>query len=271
MHNHASTAIPPACLTLSVPHTPQPIVKVDRLSCRLPAGGLVLSEISFTIGFRERVGLIGPNGAGKSTLLLHLNGLLPHVFPAPFRPEVEVLGLPLSPTTLHEIRRQVGLLFQDPGDQLFCRTVAEDVAFGPQMLGFPPEEVRRRVRTTLINVGLTRYDFATRDIQELSHGQKKLVSLAGLLACEPEFLALDEPAGNLSPRLRRNVINILRELPVAQLVASHDLELIREVCSRVMILDQGRLQAEGATDQILADESLMHAHGLEVPASLRSG
>ncbi len=278
-------------------HADVPILKVDHLSYRYPTGQTALCDVSFQIGMREVVGLIGPNGAGKTTLLLHLNGLLMGSRVAPGRGEmgsgvdgvsgssgagvepgpadsgqraaVEVLGMPVIPENLPEVRRIVGILFQDPDDQLFCPTVRDDVAFGPLNLEFPRDEVLRRVGESLAAVGLA--GFEDRSPQQLSFGEKRRVCLAGVLACEPNLLALDEPSSNLDPRARRGLIEILRKCPAAQIIASHDLELVVEQCSRVIVLDQGRIQADGPTREILADEKLMAKHGLEVPLSIQYG
>jgi energy-coupling factor transporter ATP-binding protein EcfA2 len=265
-----------------VTHASVPILKVDHLSYRYPGGQTALSDVSFSIAMNEVVGLVGPNGAGKTTLLLHLNGLLlgtraaprgapPASSSATSEPAfpVEVLGMPLAPPNLPEVRRIVGFLFQDPDDQLFCPTVGEDVAFGPLNLGFPRDEIRRRVSESLEAVGLA--GFEARMPQQLSFGERRRVCLAGILACEPNLLALDEPSSNLDPRSRRRLIEILRSLGAAQIVASHDLELIVELCRRVIVLDQGRIVADGPTREILANDSLMQAHGLEVPLSIQYG
>jgi cobalt/nickel transport system ATP-binding protein len=264
-----------------VSHNSVPILKIDHLSYRYPSGQGALCDVSFSLGIREVVGLVGPNGAGKTTLLLHLNGLLIGERQPPSAPRgerqhplepaaaVEVLGLPVTEPNLPEVRRVVGFMFQDPDDQVFCPTVGEDVAFGPLNLGFPREEVRRRVGESLAAVGLS--GFENRTPQQLSFGERRRVCLAGVLACEPNLLALDEPSSNLDPRSRRRLIDILQSLPAAQIIASHDLELILELCERVIVLDQGRIQADGPAREVLADPALMLAHGLEVPLSLQYG
>lgn len=261
-------------------HAAVPILKVDHLFYQYPTGQPALQDVSFSVAMNEVVGLVGPNGAGKTTLLQHLNGLLmgarrlptqhgtaPAGEPQPHA--VEVLGMPVTSPNLPEIRRVVGLLFQDPDDQLFCPTVGEDVAFGPLNLGFPRDEVRRRVAEALDAVGLA--GFESRVPQQLSFGERRRACLAGLLACEPNLLALDEPSSNLDPRSRRRLIELLRSCQSAQLIASHDLELILELCHRVILLDQGRIHADGAPHEVLADAPLMLAHGLEVPLSLQYG
>jgi energy-coupling factor transporter ATP-binding protein EcfA2 len=276
-------------------HADASILKVERLSYRYPTGEIALCDVSFAVGLHEVVGLVGPNGAGKTTLLLHLNGLLlgtslaargetasggssrvargasrdgSAADGAQIAP-VEVLGMPVIPDNFSEVRRNVGLLFQDPDDQLFCPTVREDVAFGPLNLEFPKEEVLRRVAEALAAVGLSGIE--DRPPQHLSFGEKRRVCLAGILACEPSLLALDEPSSNLDPRARRGLIDILKRCPAAQIIASHDLELVVELCRRVIVLDQGRLQADGPAREILSNETLMSRHGLEVPLSIRYG
>jgi len=240
-------------------------VQVRGLSYRYVDGTDALRDISFSIAAGERVGLIGPNGAGKSTLLLHLNGLLPERPRPPAA--VEIFGLPVVEPHLATVRAQVGLLFEDPDNQLFCPTVWEDVAFGPQQLGLGPSEVSARVGEALDKVGLV--GFEDRHPHHLSQGEKRRVCLAGLLACDARVLALDEPTSNLDPRGRRELRALLTGLPVAQVIATHDLELVVETCSRVIILDLGTIVAEGPTVQVLNDEALMLAHGLERPHILR--
>jgi cobalt/nickel transport system ATP-binding protein len=240
-------------------------LEVTGLSYRYPDGTAALRDLTFAVAEGERVALIGPNGAGKSTLLLHLNGLLPEHPPA--TPAVRVLGTPVAEPHLAEIRARVGLLFQDPDDQLFCPTVWEDVAFGPQQWGVNGTELADRVARALEQVGLE--GFEERPPHRLSRGEKRRVCLAGLLACDARVLALDEPTSDLDPRGRRELKSLLRELPVAQVIATHDLELVVEVCSRALLLDRGMLIAEGPAVELLNDEALMLAHGLERPHILR--
>ncbi len=241
------------------------VLEVDGLGFRYADGRVALAGVSLRIEAGERVALIGPNGAGKSTLLLHLNGLLPDR--PPTAPAVRVDGLPAVAANLAEIRRRVGLLFQDPDDQIFCPTVWEDVAFGPQQLGLREPQLSARVQESLERVGLP--GFAERAPHHLSRGEKRRVCLAGLLACEARLLALDEPTSDLDPRGRRGLMKLLTELPVAQLIATHDLEFVVEICPRTILIDQGRIVADGPTLQLLDDESLMLAHGLERPHILR--
>ncbi|MBI4575706.1 MAG: ABC transporter ATP-binding protein [Planctomycetes bacterium] len=226
-----------------------------------PDGTEGLAGLDLEVEAGESVGLVGPNGAGKSTLLLHLNGTL-----RPTGGRLEVLGLEPGRASLPELRRRVGLIFQDPDDQLFMPTVLDDVAFGPLNQGLPGEEVARRVREALDRVGCAGYE--GRAPYRLSGGEKRAVSIAGVLACAPELLALDEPSSHLDPRGRRRLIRILQGLEVTRVVASHDLELVLEVCSRSVLLDGGRVVAQGPTRALLADRGLLEAHGLEVPHSL---
>ena len=239
------------------------MIRVEQLQFAYPDGRAALRDVTFRVRAGETVGLVGPNGAGKSTLLLHLNGLLgqPRQHGV-----IQIDGLSVAPPHLHEIRRRVGLLFQDPDDQLFSATVGEDVAFGPEQLGLATDEIQERVRRALADVDLT--GFEPRVPQHLSLGEKKRVCLAGLLACQPQILICDEPTANFDPRGRREFIALCRRLPQTKIIASHDLEMILLLCPRVLLLDQGRLIAQGDARALLGDEALMLAHGLEKPHSL---
>ncbi len=240
-------------------------VEVRGLSYRYEDGTAALQDVSFTISEGESVGLIGPNGAGKSTLLLHLNGILPESLQE-FSP-VRIFGRSVTRDTLHEIRRTVGLLFQDPDDQLFCPTVFEDVAFGPTQFGLGGQELGSLVAESLRRVGLQ--GFESRPTHHLSRGEMRRVCLAGLLACDSRILVMDEPTSELDPRGRRDLKTLLREIPATRLIATHDLEMVVELCSRVIVLDGGRVVADGDTVELLSDEPLMLAHGLELPHILR--
>jgi cobalt/nickel transport system ATP-binding protein len=240
-------------------------LEVRGLGYRYPDGTAALEDICLVVAAGERVGLVGPNGAGKSTLLLHLNGLLPER--AAPDAAVLVFGTPVTEPHLPAIRACVGLLFQDPDDQLFCPTVWEDVAFGPQQQGLRGEGLAARVAQALRQVGLSGFD--ERLPHHLSRGEKRRVCLAGLLACEARLLALDEPTSDLDPRGRHELRDLLESLPVAQVIATHDLELVVELCPRVVLLDRGRVVTQGPTAELLADEELMLAHGLERPHILR--
>ncbi|MEI8197997.1 MAG: ABC transporter ATP-binding protein [Phycisphaerae bacterium] len=244
-----------------------PALEVRDLHFRYPDGTAALGGVSFSVAPGECVGLIGPNGAGKTTLLWHLNGLLPERPATDQNAAVHVFGLPVAGKHLPQVRRQVGLLFQDPNDQLFCPTVFEDVGFGPQQLGLSGPALRQRVAQALAQVGLQGYE--KRAPHHLSGGEKRLVCLAGVLACEASILILDEPTSNLDPRSRRELKQLLRQMPMAKLIATHDLELVAELCTRVVLLDRGRIVAEGPTVPVLSDESLMLQHDLECPHILR--
>lgn len=239
-----------------------PALDVEKISYRYPDGTAALNGIDFTLMPGECVGLLGPNGSGKSTLLLHLNGILPEK-PGGGPGKVRVNGEAIAQGNLEAIRRQVGLMFQDPDDQLFCATVAEDVAFGPEQLGLTKGEIAERVGRALAQVRLTGYE--QRTPYHLSQGEKRRACLAGVLACEPSVLVLDEPSSGMDPRGRREFIALLREIKATKLIASHDLEMIVELCPRSIIIDKGRVIADGDTIDLLNDERLMLAHGLERP------
>lgn len=240
-------------------------IEVRNLHFHYAEGTQALRGVSFSVAEGECVGLIGPNGAGKSTLLLHLNGLLPESWKG--EASVFVDGSPVNPETLHQVRRKVGLLFQDPNDQLFCPTVFEDVAFGPEQLGLSKAEARERVSKSLAKAGIP--GFEARAPHHLSVGEKRRVCLAGVLACDPSILVLDEPTTSLDPKGRRELKEVLRQIQITKLIATHDLELVVELCSRVIVLDRGAIAAEGPTVELLSDENLMLRHSLERPHILR--
>lgn len=238
-----------------------PAVKVENLSFSYADGKSVLGSISFSVSEGENFGVIGPNGAGKSTMLLHLNGILPEKKLSP--PSVYILGQPICEETLESIRRTVGVLFQNPDDQLFCPTVFEDVAFGPEQFGISKEAVKEIVTDCLLKVGL--HGFERRSPHHLSRGEKQRVCLAGVLACQPKILVLDEPTSDLDPRGKRDLIRLLKTIPATKIIASHDLELVFQLCGRTIVIDKGGVVAEGFTADILSDEALMLEHGLEKP------
>jgi cobalt transport protein ATP-binding subunit len=236
-------------------------IEISNLKYRYHDGTEALRDVSLRVEPGECVGLIGPNGSGKSTLLLHLNGILPEKISADGA--VKIFGGSITAKNLETIRRQVGLVFQDPDDQLFCPTVQEDVAFGPQQLGLSETDVAARVHRALEQVGLHGFDH--RATHHLSHGEKRRACLAGVLACEPKILVLDEPTSDLDPRGRREFKALLREIPATKLIATHDLEMVVELCSRAIVLDLGAVIADGPVAELLGDEALMLAHGLERP------
>jgi energy-coupling factor transporter ATP-binding protein EcfA2 len=253
------------------PSAAETVLEVSGLSFSYPNGQRALDNVRFALRRSEILGIVGPSGAGKSTLLLHLNGLLP------LRPEpthastngavVHVAGLSVGAANLAEIRRRVGFLFQDPDDQLFCPTVRDDVAFGPLNLVLSRVEVERRVVESLAAVGLE--GFESRSTLQLSLGERKRVCLAGVLACKPLVLALDEPFSNLDPRARRALVDVLRRFEGSQIIATHDLDIVVELCHRVIVLDEGAIRADGPPSTVLGDEALMERHGLEVPLRLQ--
>ena len=256
-----------------------PAIRIERLSYRYPDGREALRGLELVVSRGETSALIGPNGAGKSTLLLHLNGLLPgnsrtlhthgeaEASAERSAPRVFIDGLPVDARNAVEIRRRVGLLFQDPDDQLFATTVLEDVAFGPRNLGRPKAQARRIALESLDRVGMA--DAADRPPHHLSFGERKRVCLAGVLACSPTILVLDEPTANLDPRSRRRFLELIRGLDATKLIATHDLEMVAELCASAHVIDEGRVVAAGPARDLLSDSALMEAHGLETPHSLR--
>jgi len=240
----------------------QPVVEIRNLNFAYPDGTEALKNISLSIGPGEAVALVGANGAGKSTLLLHLNGYL-----RPTSGEILIGGTRLTRETAAAVRRAVGMVFQDPDDQLFMPTVGEDVAFGPLNAGLPPDEIERRVASALERVGKSH--LKNRPPYKLSAGEKRAVAIATVLALSPDVLVMDEPSSNLDPRGRRRLIEQLRSFEHTRIIATHDLELVVEVCSRVVVLDGGSVVAEGPATTLLNDEALMLAHGLERPHILR--
>ena len=233
------------------------IVAVSNLSFCYPDGQQALTDISLTIYRGETVALIGPNGAGKSTLLLHLNGILRS------NGMVKVLGRQVDDKNLRWVRSKVGLIFQNPDDQLFSSTVFDDVAFGPINMGYSEAEVRQCVARALDWVGMTGYE--QRLPHHLSVGEKKRIAIATVLSMAPEILVIDEPTANLDPGGKWSLISLLKRLPATKIVASHDLELVQALCQRAIVLDQGQVIADGATEHILADKRLLAAHGLAPP------
>jgi cobalt/nickel transport system ATP-binding protein len=239
------------------------MIHVAGLGYSYRAGPRALDGISLTVAAGESVALVGPNGAGKTTLFLCLAGVLPARSGT-----VRIAGLdPADPAQRRQLPRKVGIVFQNSDDQLFHASVFDDVAFGPLNLGLPPDEVRRRVAEALARVSLTGSEM--RVPLHLSGGEKRRAALAGVLAMRPEVLLLDEPSSGLDPRGRREFIALVNDLSATRVIASHDLEMVLETCQRVLLLDGGRLIADGLGRQVLGDAALMEAHGLEVPYSLR--
>lgn len=230
------------------------VIDIKDLSFAYPDGTQGLRKVSLAIYAGENVAIVGPNGAGKSTLLLHLNGVLRG------NSTVEICGMPVRDENLKEIRRRVGLVFQDPDDQLFSLTVFEDVSFGPVNMGYCEMEVRERVARALEWVGMKGYE--KRSPHHLSVGEKKRIAIATVLALDPDILALDEPTSNLDPRSKWSLVTLLKRLQITKVIATHDLELVRALCQRVVVLDKGEVVADGAAGAILNDLLLLRAHGL---------
>lgn len=269
VHVHAADGTPPhAHPHVHVPVEAQPArddgadqrgrVDLEHVHYRYPDGFEALRGVDLHIGNGEKVALVGPNGAGKSTLMLQLNGTL-----RPVHGSVRVAGLPVAKETIRRVRSEVGLVFQDPDDQLFSPTVFDDVAFGPLHMGMAADEVHRRVEQALAAVGMAA--FAHRVPHRLSLGQRKRVALATVLSMSPSILVFDEPSAGLDPRGRRELIALLRGLDQTMLVSTHDMRLVAEVFPRTVVVDDGQVVADGPTDRILADADLLERHGLEAP------
>lgn len=232
-------------------------IEIEQLTYSYPDGHTALSEISLLIQPGEKVALVGPNGAGKSTLILHLNGILTG------SGSVRVCGLEVSKETLGRVRAMVGMVFQSPDDQLFSPRVFDDVAYGPLYQGLPAEMIQERVEQSLAAVAMSGY--AQRVSHHLSMGEKKRIAIATVLSMEPEVLILDEPTAGLDPRARRSLINLLRDLPLTMLVSTHDMPFVEDLFPRMVILDEGRLVADGQTSDLMENTQLLAAHGLERP------
>ena len=237
-------------------------LRFDDVHYRYPNGYEALCGVSFRITHGEKVALVGANGAGKSTLLLHTNGLL-----MPSQGGVVLGGIALTRRTLPLVRQSVGLVFQDSDNQLFMPTVEEDVAFGPSNMRLEPEEIRRRVTEALDAVGAL--DLRGESPFRLSGGQKRRVAIATVLAMEPSVLVMDEPTSNLDPRARRQIIDLIRRFSHTTLIATHDMEMVLDLCDRTIVMKEGRLVADGSTRHVFGDLALLEECGLEQPCELR--
>jgi cobalt/nickel transport system ATP-binding protein len=227
---------------------------IQNLGYIYPDGQIALKGINLSIKIGESVALIGPNGAGKSTLLQHLNGIIHG------NNNIKILGKTLSQRNLSWVRQKVGLIFQNPDDQLFSPTVFEDVAFGPLNLGFSLAEVQEKVKQALCSVGMQNYE--KRSPYHLSLGEKKRIAIATVLSMQPDILVLDEPTSSLDPRSKWALVRLLQSLPQTKIVATHDLDVVSVLCERTIILDRGSMAADGNTSDILADKELLIKHGL---------
>jgi cobalt/nickel transport system ATP-binding protein len=236
-------------------------ISVRDLGFAYPDGTQALDGVAFEVGHGEAIAVVGANGAGKSTLLLHLNGLL-----TPQRGSVDIGGIPVTKGTLPEIRRTVGMVFQDPDDQLFMPTVAEDVGFGPLNLGLPPEAVAARVAAALSRVGAEH--LAERPPYRLSGGEKRAVAIATVLAMEPNVLVMDEPSSGLDPRARRRLLGLLEGFEHTRIIATHDLDLAAELCTRTIVMGGGRVLADRPTSEVFSDDELLERAGLERPLGM---
>lgn len=237
-------------------------LEVQTLSYAYPDGHVALQDVSFAVQSGERVGIIGSNGAGKSTLLLHLNGVYPGS-----GGQVVVHGVPVNVSNLVAVRRLIGMVFQDPEDQLFMPTVQEDVAFGPTNMGLATAEVQTRAAQALATVGADH--LAPRAPYRLSGGEKRMVAIAGVLAMEPRLIVMDEPSAGLDPAARRRLIRLLGGLHHTQIMATHDLDLVLDLCSRVIVMRDGAIEADGSPDGVFADAELLARCQLELPLSMQ--
>lgn len=239
------------------------IVEANDLEYDYPDGTHALRGLSFRITHGEAVGIVGANGAGKSTLLLHLIGVF-----MPSKGTVRVGDYPLTKETLPHIRRSVGMIFQDPDDQLFMPTVYDDVAFGPLNLGLPPAEVDVRVKQALETVGAIH--LKDRPPYKLSGGEKRAVAIAAVLSMAPDILVMDEPSSALDPLARRRLINLLGTFKHTKIIATHDLDLVLDLCKRTIVLSEGKIIADGPTEQIFTNEALLVQGHLEKPLAMQA-
>jgi cobalt/nickel transport system ATP-binding protein len=237
-------------------------VSISRLSYCYLDGTQALKNVNLSISANERVALIGANGSGKSTLQRHLNGII-----LPQEGEVKIGTWQVESQNLNNIRNFVGLVFQNPDDQLFMPTVWEDVSFGPMNQGVKGTELKLRVTQAMADVELDLNAYGNRNPENLSGGEKKRVAIAGVLAMQPQVLVLDEPSAQLDPRSRRQLINLLQDLVLTQLIATHDLDLALELCDRTVVLSQGRIVYDGKTEAIMSDRDFLIEHSLESPLS----
>ncbi|MCK9376924.1 MAG: energy-coupling factor ABC transporter ATP-binding protein [Syntrophobacterales bacterium] len=238
------------------------LVEAEDLKYSYPDGHTALNGVSFRITHGESVAIVGANGAGKSTLLLHLNGCL-----VPEGGTVRIGDFPLTKQTLPQVRRTVGMVFQDPDDQLFMPQVYDDVAFGPLNLGLPAAEVDRRVMNALETVGAAH--LKDRPPYKLSAGEKRSVAIASVLSMSPSILVMDEPTSNLDPKTRRQLIELLKTFSHTIIIATHDLDMVLDLCSRTLVLKQGRIVSDGPTWDIMQDQALLEASSLEKPLRLQ--
>ncbi len=255
---HSETATQSQSIQQKLSHADGTLtLRVRDLNYVYPDGHKALGDVSLDIQEGEKIALVGPNGAGKSTLILNLNGILKG------EGAIEVAGMAVEKRNMPVVRALVGLVFQNPDDQLFSPTVFEDVAFGPLHMGLPEAEVYKRVKEALAQVGMN--DYVQRQSYHLSMGEKKRIAIATVLAMHPKILILDEPSSGLDPRSRRQLINLLQDLPLTMLVSTHDMLMVKDLFPRMVIMDQGRVVSDGPTEVLFDDVALLEAHGLERP------
>ncbi|AEY67024.1 ABC transporter ATP-binding protein [Clostridium sp. BNL1100] len=238
-------------------------IELEEVSFNYPDGHQALDNVTILIGHGESVGVVGANGAGKSTLLSILSGIL-----FPQKGSVRVGDIPVTKKTLSDVRRSIGLVFQEPDDQLFMTSVYDDVAFGPRNYRLDEKEVERRVNRALEEVGIPH--LKDRPPYKLSGGEKKLAAIAAVISMEPDILIMDEPTASLDPKARRKVMNILKGFSHTKIITSHDLDMIMDMCDRTIVLKNGKIAADGPTVDILGDSSLMDRCGLEIPLAMQN-
>ncbi|KUO49046.1 MAG: cobalt ABC transporter ATP-binding protein [Desulfitibacter sp. BRH_c19] len=239
------------------------IIEVNNLKYKYPDGRVALNGINFQIIHGESVGIVGANGAGKSTLLMHLVGVL-----LPLEGEVRVGEIPVVKKTLPMIRQSVGMVFQDADDQLFMTTVYDDVAFGPRNYKLPEDEVDKRVKASLETVGALH--LINRPPYKLSGGEKRAVAIASVLAMEPNILVMDEPTSSLDPKSRRRLIDLLSGFSHTKIIATHDLDLVLDLCERTIVIKDGRIIKDGSTLDLFNDQEMLEECGLEKPLSMQN-
>ncbi|MFH1612920.1 MAG: ABC transporter ATP-binding protein [bacterium] len=237
------------------------VIEIKNLSYAYPNGKFAIKNINLDIFENESIGIIGPNGAGKTTLLLHLNGILQG------KGQIKILDMEMHKKNLNNIRSKVGIVFQNPDDHLFSLNVFDDVSFGPLNMKLPHDTVIKRTKEALTQVKME--GFENHFSYHLSFGEKKRISLATILAMKPKILILDEPTSNLDPQLRKQLIDLLKKNKTTMIIASHDLEMVLELCQRVIVLNQGKIIIDGKTTTIMKDKNIMESNSLEVPFSIR--
>jgi len=237
-------------------------VKIEQLGFSYPDGTVALDNVSVEINQSEKVGIVGANGAGKSTLVNHLNGYF-----LAQKGSIHINGIPLSKKTQEDIRRHVGVVFQNPDDQLFMTRLYDDIVFGPKNLGMSPEETDKAVETVLHDLNL--WELRNKPSMHMSQGQKRFAAFATVLVMQPSIIVVDEPTSDLDPRNRRKLIRLMNSLKSTCITVSHDLDFIWDTCGRVLVMSAGKVVADGKTKEILRDKSLLEGNCLELPIRLQ--